>query len=207
MSSSNHSSPSAAAAATDSVAVLIQPAVESILRQNFDAKSLACLVTVLKLLDNILQKPYEAKFRIVKLGNATVQTKIVNCHGGVELLKACGFVAVKNDKNDASMILTLPEHSLAQQEFLVAARHLVARYCRHELGGTPQDLPPYRAPPPPSHPTGTTSTSSSTSTPFNPYQGQRYDGLSAAAGVNLGPDDAHYTSRTEVELQRLQRQQ
>ena len=104
------------------------------------------------------------------------------------------------------MILTLPEHSMAQQEFLVAARHLVARYGRQELGGTPQDLPPYRAPPP-SHPTGTTSTSSSSTPLFNPYQGQRYDGLSAAAGVNLGPDDAHYTSRTEVELQRLQRQQ
>jgi hypothetical protein len=42
---------------------------------------------------------------------------------------------------------------------------------------------------------------------FNVYQGQRYDGQSAAVGTNLGPPPAHWKSATGTKLEVLQKQQ
>lgn len=44
-----------------------------------------------RLFDNILANSTEAKFRKVRLSNPKIQAAIVDAHGGVELLIACGF--------------------------------------------------------------------------------------------------------------------
>jgi len=202
MSNSNSSSESA-----------VQDAVTAVLQHNFDAVSKPCLLTILKLLDNLIQKPYESKFRTVKLSNAAIQTKIGTCKGGVEVLQACGFAY-----DNASSNLVLPEHSPPQQDLLVLVRRKMAQRIVHELGCAPEELPQYKAPPPPVHLVNSSNsnnnntvnaaaTNANATNTFNPYQGQRFDGLSASVGANLGPDSSQWKSKTEAELERLQRQQ
>uniref|UniRef100_A0A7S3JPU7 PDZ domain-containing protein n=1 Tax=Aureoumbra lagunensis TaxID=44058 RepID=A0A7S3JPU7_9STRA len=50
----------------------------------------ACVATLLKLLDNVLNKTDE-KFRRVRLANANIQAKILEIEGGLEILIAAGF--------------------------------------------------------------------------------------------------------------------
>jgi PUB domain/UBX domain len=126
-----------------------------------------------------------------------------------------------------SLILVL-EPERENLERLVTARRLLETHLLQDLKCDESDVPRFRPPPTPqpivltSDPTMKEAPSSSNTTMntaaaavapaaaaaaaavvFNPYQGQRYDALSAAVGASLGPD-ANYTSPTLAELHRLQ---
>jgi PUB domain/UBX domain len=125
-----------------------------------------------------------------------------------------------------SLILVL-EPERENLERLVTARRLLETHLVQDLKCDESDVPRFRPPPMPqpvvltSDPTMKEAPSSSNTTMntaaaavapaatatatvvFNPYQGQRYDALSAAVGASLGPD-ANYTSPTLAELHRLQ---
>ena len=78
------------ASSNDDTADALKQALSKILSKNFDDDSQVCIVTLIKVLDNVLQKPGNAKVRTIRLSNATVQTKVVS-KGGVDYLLASGF--------------------------------------------------------------------------------------------------------------------
>lgn len=219
--------------------ILLDKSIDVVLQHNFDAVSTTCLITILKLLDNVLQKPYEIKFRTVKLSNNIVQQKIVQCKGGVDILIACGFLPVpenpsilqipidstpNNNTNTtntnpvSSHLPTTPqEHEQQFLQNLITSRHTIARRCILELGCQPEELPHFQAPPPSliqqidHNNNNATNPIVSSLSSFNPYQGQRFDILSASVGTNLlGPSNNtnnYSKSKTEMELERLLQQQ
>jgi hypothetical protein len=196
MESTTSTSPSTGAAtpstsASPSTKASIDQAISKILQSNFDADSKVCLLTLIKLIDNLLQHPNHPKMRSIRLQNATIATKVVQTNG-VDVLLACGF-------NLANDVLVLSE-TAEDTETLVTARKMLTHVAIHQLQLTATELPKFLPP----KPRGTTTTPISNS--FNVYQGQRYDGQSAAVGTNLGPP-AHWKSATATKLEGLQQQQ
>jgi PUB domain/UBX domain len=144
-----------------------------------------------------------------------------------------GGVAVVPPLNSESMssssLILVLEPEQENTERLVTARRLLETHLLQDLKCNEADVPRFRPPPPtttiqpvvvltsdPTMTNGTIATSTTTTATtaaataaaaavvlFNPYQGQRFDALSAAVGTSLGPD-ANYTSPTLAELQRLQ---
>jgi len=54
-----------------------------------------------RLLKNIVTNPSEEKYRKIRLNNPKIQSAIVDTHGGVELILACGFIIVFETNEDA----------------------------------------------------------------------------------------------------------
>jgi hypothetical protein len=196
----------------------LEEAVANIFRNNFDEDSKACIVTLVKVLDNLLHQPGNPKVRTIRRHNRAFANTVGSCVGGVEVLQACGF-QYRNEQ-ELELVL-LPEQE--RTEHLIRARNLLATCAVADLGMASDALPPYRPPPTLTSSTSTTTNATTgrsnadTATPaaaaaFNPYRGHRHDVKSAAVGANLGPDRgdddaANYVSATERQLQLLQRQQ
>ena len=193
---------------TTSVKSSIDAAISKVLQNNFDSDSKVCLLTLLKIIDSVLQKPGNPKVRKIRKTNAAIQTKIVE-RGGVDLLQSVGFVDQQEDPkllqtNDSTEIfLVLPEHQ-ENTETLVTARHMLSRVLTLQLHCKAEELPKYQPPPPKA--TIATTQNNSGSASFNVYQGQRYDGQSAAVGTHLGPPK-DWKSATDSKLEKLQQQQ
>lgn len=177
----------------------LEEAVAMLFQNNFDTESKVCLLTLIKMLDNLLQQPGNQKFRTIRLNNSTFQEKVGSRKGGMEILLACGFVrqntttALSSTTHEATLVLERED-----QSHLILARRLLATRAVQDLGIPHEQLPPWHNPPPPlraGHPSARPGS-------FNPYVHQRFDAASAAIGANLGPD-ANYVSKTETELQRL----
>jgi hypothetical protein len=179
----------------------LSSAVDLILASNFDADSKTCLLTLLKLLDNILQKPGDASVRSINLANKAFHNKVASRKGGIDFLLACGFEKTQ----DTQLLSTVPSDKLVlqseDQAHLIAARQLISSRLMQQLGCKMEDLPPYGPPP-----LTLLISGASNDMAFNPFAGQRYDAASAAIGTNLGPD-ANYVSPTELNLRSLQKQQ
>jgi hypothetical protein len=191
----------------------LEAAVSFLLQHNFDADTKVCLVTLVKMLDNLLHKPGDTKVRTIRLHNATFQQKVGSRKGGVEVLVACGFERV----TASASLLSGEEEQLVlvneEQSHLLTARRLLTMRAVQDLGMTPKELPVFRPPPALVSTTASTTAGTSSSTAagtisdgFNPYATHRFDAKSAAAGQNLGPD-SNYVSKTESALQRLQQRQ
>ena len=185
----------------------LEEAVALIFQHNFDADSRVCLFTLMKMLDNLLHKPGDAKVRTIRLHNAAFHDKVGCRKGAIEFLVACGFerrqcspAIMSSSTNGEEQLVLSPEKE--EQSQLILARRLLMTRAIQDLGLTAEELPVYR--PPPALTSSNTATTSTTA--FNPYAGHRYDAKSAAVGANLGPD-ANYVSKTESQLQRLQEQQ
>jgi PUB domain/UBX domain len=195
----------------------VKAAIQAVLSSNFDADSKACLLTCLKLLDNLLQNEANvlgsdtsasaeplSKYRTIKRNNPALCTKIFDRPGGLDLIQACGF-----QEQQAQGI-----HTLSTEQVLVlpnsisldnvrSMRAIIAE-CLYKDMNLPLDqipMAPARKPPIQlaAQPTA------SNAVAFDPYRGQRFDGQSAALGVNLGPG-ANYVSPTEQALADLQSQ-
>ena len=214
----------------------LEEAVSLLFESNFDVDSSVCLVTLLKILDNILHKPGDMKVRQLRMQNPTVWQKIGQRKGGIEILQACGFqqqilpppllsgnrssisstiIGDDDEMKDARERILVLSPEREQQSILITARRLLQTRAIQDLKMDPNVLPPYRPPPQPIHnPMNTNhhilndnnNTRTLTGNNFNIYSGHRYDAQSAAVGTNLGPS-ANYKSKTEVELKLLQQQQ
>jgi PUB domain len=194
-------------------------AMEEVMARNFDAVTKTCFVTILKLLDNIIQKPNHPVYGCINLTNTSVQNKIGNVHGGINVLLACGFVRMASSSSSSSpekLILPLLVESDDDEQKrrrrkkilldrVIVGRHLLAKRLVQDLHCRPDELPQFRPPPPDATISQPQQPPIGASSVFNPYQGQRFDALSAAVGHNLGPD-GNYKSRTEAEVARLERQ-
>ncbi|KAL7575124.1 hypothetical protein ACA910_000491 [Epithemia clementina (nom. ined.)] len=202
-----------------------EEAVALLFANNFDADSGVCLVTLIKILDNVLQKPGDPKVRQLKLSNATVWQKVGQRKGGIEILEACGFqretlpppllssttttstMALADKNNDQGILMLHPDRE--QQSVLITARRLLQTRAVEDLKMDPKLLPPYRDPPVVLNNSSTNSPNNNNSGNnggFNVYAGHRYDAKSAAVGTKLGPS-AGYKSKTEIALTSLQQQQ
>jgi len=51
------------------------------------------LTTIKKLLQNIVDHPDDARFRVVKLKNKAISSRIVSVQGGVEVLRLAGTMS------------------------------------------------------------------------------------------------------------------
>jgi hypothetical protein len=189
----------------------LDSALQTLLTSNFDADTQQCVVTLIKVLDNVLQKPGNVKVRSIRLENPAFHSKVASRTGGIDVLLACGFVQetptglLSTSSSSSEQYLVLK----AEQEdtpTLVRCRRLLTMTATQDLGMKADQLPKYIAPPMASS-TGTNLISNGpASTPFDPYKGQRFDAKSAAVGQNLGPD-ANYKSVTETKLEALQQQE
>jgi transglutaminase/protease-like cytokinesis protein 3 len=74
--------------ASDNASTL-EPALSKILQSNFDQDSQTCIVTLMKVIDNVIQKPNNPKVRSIRLANPTVAEKIVARGGGKIMLNEC----------------------------------------------------------------------------------------------------------------------
>jgi hypothetical protein len=193
-------------AVSDSSKAALDAAVSQVLNNNFDADSKTCLLTLLKVLDNVLQKPHDDKVRSIRLGNPVFLKKVVEKRGH-HVLVACGFVATKNSQNEEFLTL---DAATEDTPLIIHARHVLTQVAVHQLQCPPDTLPVFQPPKPrvelqqTTDPAGFTTTK--TSTGFNIYQGRRFDGQSAAVGTNLGPPEG-WKSKTEQQLSQLQQQQ
>lgn len=183
----------------------VEQAIRVILEKNFDADSKVCFLTLLKILDNILQKPGNEKVRALRTGNATIKSKILDNHGH-HLLMACGFVHEPADiKWQTEERLVLPTKT-ENTELLVKARHTLARIGVLELGLQSTDIPKYKPPPAPVAMAASSSSNNNSSGGFDVYSGSRFDGQSAALGTDLSAPK-NWKSKTEQELQALKQRE
>lgn len=177
----------------------LNQALTNVLNSNFDAESKVCLVTILKLLDNLLKQPDNPKVRTIRLSNKTIQSKIVRCNG-VPVLLACGFEEKEQQRimeNQSESILTLP---LENEDIstLVKARRMINFYLTDRLNVSADELP--------AMPTPMSRNAPGNNPDFNIYEGHRYDGKSAAVGTSLNPPSG-WKSQTEKQIDILQEKQ
>ena len=189
----------------------MEEAVSQIFQGSFDEDSKACLVTLMKVLDNVLHKPADDRVRTLRLGNPTFRKKVASRPGGVEFLLACGFTRVapmsigEPQQGEETLVLLPPNE---KQSRLLTARRLLRRRAIEDLHMKEEELPILREPPT-IVTTGTNNNNSNLNNgggaTFNPYVGHRHDAKSAAVGANLGPG-SNYVSPTDRQLEALQRQ-
>lgn len=60
----------------------LESALQNLLDSNFDVDTKACIITMIKVLDNIVQKPNNPKVRSIRLANAAFSKKVVERKGG-----------------------------------------------------------------------------------------------------------------------------
>ena len=176
----------ATAVATLSVRAL-EDVASLILSNNFDADSRVCLLTLMKMIDNVLQKPNEPKVRTIRTSNKAFHNKIGQRRGGVEFFRACGFAlqmqppAIGHPHEQLLVLSPVNE----KQSHLLAARRLLHTRAVQDLQMKAEDLPALKAPaaaPPPNSMAGSAAAaSSSNSNAFNVYAGHRYDAQSASS--------------------------
>lgn len=67
---------------TDSQQDPLEASLQILFNSNFDSDTKACIIVLLKVLDNVLQKPQEPKVRSIRLANAAFAKKVVQRKGG-----------------------------------------------------------------------------------------------------------------------------
>lgn len=180
--------------------VALDAALTKVLKSNFDAESKICFTTLLKLLDNVLKQPDNAKVRSIRLSNKAIHTKIVQCQG-VDVLLACGFEEEQQHKimetQGESMLVLAPEKE--ETTLLVQARRMIQLSLVEKLNVASDDIPAIPTP-------GSRNEPFSGGAEFNVYEGRRYDGKSASVGTSLNAPDG-WKSQTEKQVALLQQKQ
>jgi hypothetical protein len=182
----------------------LQEALSKILESNFDQDSQACIVTLIKVIDNVIQKPNDPKVRSIRLSNPVVAEKIVS-FGGVDYLVACGFVRqttpppllAKTNVSEDCLVLETESTALLDK-----ARRLLMTTAIHELHMKTDDLPKYK--PPPARLSNTSAAAvapAAQAASFNPYQGHRHNSTGQPQ-----PQES-YISPTETKLRQLKAKQ
>lgn len=201
----------------------LEDSMQFLLNNNFDSDSEICIVTLMKLLDNILKQPYDnPKVRSIRINNPNFDKKIGSKKGGIEFLLACGFEQnaekiglLQKESGKEETYLILPETKQNEDvsaSILMTGRRLLQKCAIQDLRMKADEIPKIKQPPKPASFTPTNNTKiqsnskSSTSGTFDPFNSSRYDGMSAAVGMQCTPD-SNYVSTTDRELGKLQSRQ
>jgi len=169
-------------------------AVEQILSSNFDIDCKECCTALLKIVNNIISKPKEAKYRKINIQNTAFNQKVATKKGGLDFLHAIGFLPLH--EFGVQYLVLDPQNEFlhtileAQDALLTAAA---------ELGVSTAELPRVK---PPSIPV----TESVRPVKFDIYRGQMFNIAAAAAGADpttIAPDGDVYVSKIDRELKSL----
>ena len=168
-----------------------QEAIQVLLQNNFDDDSITCLITICKLVDNVLKSSLDdMSKRTLKSSNKILQQKIFSKVGGLDLITSLGFIS-----NDG-VIYTLEKPNIT---FLLQTRIHIQQTLRQTLhcptDQLPSSQPPSIPPPPKKQP----------SNDFNPYVTQNYN--TQKGGSNPVLANNNNVSTTERHLQLLQSKQ
>jgi len=194
-------------------------AMTVILISNFDQESKECLLTIIKMVDNLLSKS-DAKFRSIRISNKSIEKKITSKIGGLDLLLALGFEYDSSrkvrfdfdnsnniadmDTEQSEMLVLRPENE--DRELLVEARGQLCEVLTKELNA--ENIP--SMPSAKSNPTVSTGNEVK-NTSFDPFRSQSYNIQAAAAGApnssSMTPDGSSGKSTTERKLEILQQKQ
>lgn len=181
-----------------------EESLKLLLQSNFDTNSKECIQTILKIVDNILSNPSNAKVRTLRLNNPTIQSKIVQKKGGLDVLISIGF-----DYNFQSNVFAKdPGHiTLASEKenvnLISNTRQQLVDILTNDLGVSAKDIPQLKS-----------SIQSNCGTdgiqrPFDPFKSHAFNTQAAAMGAsdpssNL-PNDIPIESigKTEKQLEQL----
>lgn len=75
----------------------LSTSIDKLLSNNFDASSIECIVTLIKMIDNIVKKPTESKVRCIRLLNPNFHSKVGSKVGSVDILVSIGFEISNTD--------------------------------------------------------------------------------------------------------------
>ena len=186
-----------------------------VLQSNFDSCTKDCLLTLLRIIDNLLSKPDEPKVRSIRCANVAFNKKVGQCKGGYEFLYSIGFLpryAVLGGSGGIPEMLELKAEN-ESREILLRGRQTLVQSAVRDLRMSSDDLPKLpktvekvpastQAQPPAS--TGP-SKSRGSAAGFNVYKTHSHNMQSAAMGAPDPYSDASSTlSSTEKQLQLLQ---
>lgn len=182
-------------------------AVHKLLRLNFDIASKECLLTILKIIDNILSKPQNSKVRSIRLANPTIHDKIRSKKGGLDVLFSIGFTMEQSFSSDLDPKIILCSEN-ENTSILLYTRRLLEQVLVNTLGVASEDIPPF-------HQSTSTEmlTQNSMNTPvsFDPYRPFTFNVQSAAAGApnpaSIVPEGVIGPSLTEQRLDQLKKKQ
>lgn len=185
-----------------------QQAWSAVLSSNFDTTSKACLMTLLKIIDNILSRD-DPKVRSIRYGNPNFQQKVVSCKGALEFMYSLGFegkFAAFGSTSEPESLELINE----SRDVLSTGREVLILSAKKDFGMADDDLPKISAAPIiSSASTGTTTVMSAASTASNRSHGfDIYKGHSInITAQQMGAPDPYANkslSTTERQLQNLE---
>ena len=180
----------------------------AVLSSNFDTASKSCLMTLLKIIDNILSRS-DPKVRCIRYGNPNFQSKVASCKGALEFLYSLGFVptyAVFGNMSEPESL----ELKNESRQVLLRGREVLILSAKKDFGVEDDDLPKM-----PMAPVASTSTAlktpaantavanSSRTQEFNIYKGHSTNIAAQQAGAP-DPYADKSLSTTERALQNLE---
>merc|ERR1719411_785133 len=92
-----------------------------LLKDNEPSVKTEAVNILVKLLTNVVNHPGELKYRQVRLGNKTIEEKLLPASGAFETLFSCGF-----EETDDRLVLPLDTPDQILKEFLRALQNLDA---------------------------------------------------------------------------------
>ncbi|CAM9860491.1 unnamed protein product [Pylaiella littoralis] len=181
-------------------------ALEAMAAGHFDADSEACVMTLAKVVDNVVHRPEDARTRQIRCGNPAFQQKVGRITGGIAFLEGVGFVSAdqvsrqptigggSSSSPDDRFIVLPPERE--DSNLLRGARALLSKQAE-ALGVPPERMPqPPRARPSPPPPAPGQAA-------FDPYKARSFfffrPFMTSTAPTPRGPEQ----SVTEKRLQEL----
>eukprot|EP00591_Stephanopyxis_turris_P010493 CAMPEP_0195528756 /NCGR_PEP_ID=MMETSP0794_2-20130614/31045_1 /TAXON_ID=515487 /ORGANISM="Stephanopyxis turris, Strain CCMP 815" /LENGTH=564 /DNA_ID=CAMNT_0040659943 /DNA_START=402 /DNA_END=2096 /DNA_ORIENTATION=- len=184
-----------------------EQSLDRIMLSHFDAVSKDCIMTLLKIVNNLLQKPLDSRVRSINLSNRAFHKKVGDVAGGVDFLLACGFSFAQpppgvGGGNQKEMVELLPRNE--SQVKLKGARDMLHVRAK-ELGVHQSDLPTIHIPSS-SCPSSRGRGDANIRTEFDPFKGHKFNTQAAALGANpntVAPDGTSYVSNVEKQLNNL----
>ncbi|CAN0462400.1 unnamed protein product, partial [Ectocarpus sp. 12 AP-2014] len=181
-------------------------ALEAMAAGHFDADSEACVMTLAKVIDNVVYRPGDSRTRQIRCGNAAFQHKVGRITGGISFLEGVGFVSREEGPQQQQQLLgggggggsagdrflvLAPEREDAG--LLKAARDLLSKQA--EALGVPRERMPQppRARPSPPPPSAGQAAAAAAFDPYKPF-------MTSTAPTPKGPQES---SLTEKRLQEL----
>lgn len=177
-----------------------ETALQSLFSSHFTSDIRDCVLTLIKIIDNIISKPGDERVRSIRINNPNIKKKVTSKTGAIEFLIACGFTC-QGLSNDEKVVLLPHDESI---ETLISARELARNKCLKELSMTAKEFPPLPSPPT----TGLQQQQRQQQPSFDPYKPFNYNTQAAMHGVNatslpsqaLSSSDTTYISPTQKSL-------
>ena len=193
----------AASNVTETQQISSSSAWAKVLQSNFDSASKSCLLTLLKIIDNILSKT-DPRVRTIRYGNPNFQSKVASCKGALQFMYSLGFeakYAAFGPKGEPESLELKDEN----RQVLLTGREVLIISAKNDFDMEDEELPRLPAAPVLSAAASTSSTAAADSrdTGFDIYKGHSVN----IAAQQMGTPDPYADrtlSTTERALQNLE---